>query len=739
MPAARLEPVAHFIRRSLQHAQLTDAELLTRFAACRDEGAFSALVGRHGPLVLGVCRRALRDSHAAEDAFQATFLLLARKADSLACPERLSNWLHGVACRVAARARAREARRRVCEGSVPIPAPALPEEGFDWHDLRVVLDEEVNRLPARQRDAVVLCYFEGRTNAQAALLLGCPRGSVATLLSRARQRLRQRLAGRGLALPAALAGAWLAQQARATALPASLTSTTVEAALQCAAGGLQAAALVSSPAAALAKGVLRTMFLKKLKVILALFLILVALAGTGASLTGRTAPVQQPVRQSGDSPSLTLSTALLRSLRHAGFRVREEGAAWRISLPGADILEAERKAAQTLLNTEVAYWNLYGAYGTLSSREQGLRLAHEALELSRLRYKAGQARAGDIYQSCGQCELFRAQRLQALSTVRENERHLRNVMGMEIEDGRRLVPSDSPRLATYRPDWNAALGEALKRRPELCMTRREIKAAQMDLVLAKNQLLPDLRFLSTYGDNSFGTAFDAPGFASVQIREAKLALARSMEVLKDQELKTQRFLGTYYEQISVSYEQMRAIRAQREAFPEQLRARNEEHKAGRGTLDVLLEAQRFWADALANEHAAIVTYNYVLAGFDFARGATLKRHRISMEETGSPRGGETDGSALQKPRDSSAPPQGDLREDRLLTPKDLMQLLKISQSTFEKLREARRLPEPLNLNGASGGTALLRWRRDEVLAWIDARCPPVAEWAGTWARRRSGR
>jgi predicted DNA-binding transcriptional regulator AlpA len=310
------------------------------------------------------------------------------------------------------------------------------------------------------------------------------------------------------------------------------------------------------------------------------------------------------------------------------------------------------------------------------------------------------------------------------------------------------VPSDSPRLAAYRPDWNAALAEALKRRPELCMSRREVKAAQMDLILAKNQLLPDLRLLSTYDDNSFGTVLDAPGlnapnglvdFGSVQIRQAELALARSTKILKDQELKAHRFLGTCYERISVSYEQIRAIRAQREAFAEQLRARNEEHKEGRGTLDTLLEAQRFWADALSSEHAAIATYNNTLAGFDFARGAALERHRISMEETESPGADKPVGSALRNPGDGSAHPAGAMRDDRLLTPQDLMQLLKISQGTFDKLREARRLPEPLNLNGATGGTALLRWPREEVLAWIDARCPPAAEWAGLWARRRSAK
>jgi RNA polymerase sigma factor (sigma-70 family) len=659
MPAAQLEPVVRFIRDCVHHAQLSDAQLLTRFAADRDEGAFSALIRRHGPLVFGVCRRALRDTHAAEDAFQATFLLLARKASSLACPERLSNWLYGVACRVAARARAREARRRSCESKAPMPAPTMPDQAADWRDLRAVLDEEINRLPTRQRDAVVLCYLEGQTNARAATLLGCPRGSVATLLARARRRLRQRLAGRELAVPAVLACTWLAQQAEATIMPASLTCSTVEAAMQCAAGGLQAAGLVSSPAVALAKGVVRDMFWKKLTVTIAFLLVLVTLAGAGASLTGRTALARQPAAQSAGPRNLPLSKALRRSLKHAGFRVHEGGGVLRISLPGADALNAERIAAQRLLNTEVAYWNLYGGYWTLYSREQGLRFAHETFRLSKLRYEAGQVKASEFHQARGQYELFRAQRGQAISSVLEFERQLRNLMGMGIEDGTLFVPSDAPTLALCHPDWNAALNEALSKRPELRMTRQEIKAAQMKLTLAKNQVLPDLRFTAAYDCKSLGTRLDGAdlgltgtdinafgslaqmhysdwmvGFclASVQIRQAQLTLARAMETLKNQELKTRRFLDRQCEQISFAHKQIGGYRDQRVAFGELLRARNEEYKAGRGTLDILLETQRFWADALSSEYAAIATYNNALASFEFAKGAALKRHKISMEE-----------------------------------------------------------------------------------------------------------
>jgi RNA polymerase sigma factor (sigma-70 family) len=304
MPTAQLEPIARFIRQAVHDtaAGTPDAHLLACFAAQGDEDAFSALVHRHGPLVLGVCRRTLRDVHAADDAFQATFLLLARKAGSLSRPERLSSWLHGVACRVAARARAEGARRRARERLV-VPQQAVgPDDDLVWRDLRPVLYEEINRLPARQRDAVVLCYLEGQTNAEAATRLGCPRGSVATLLARARLRLRQRLTRRGLALPAVLAGVWLTRQAQAASLPSELACSTVQTARLCAAGGLQASGLASVPAAVLAKGVARDMLMKKLKVSVAFLLVAVALAGAGSGFTAYRVAAEQPMPAKTNPP-----------------------------------------------------------------------------------------------------------------------------------------------------------------------------------------------------------------------------------------------------------------------------------------------------------------------------------------------------------------------------------------------------------------------------------------------------
>lgn len=176
----------------------TDADLLARFARDRDPAAFELLVWRHGGTVLGVCRRALRDEHAAEDAFQAVFLVLARKAGAVR--GNLGGWLFKVARRVSARAAAR--RHAVCE---PLDAPAPPEpDAAESAELRALLDAEVARLPERLRAAVVLCYLGDHSTEAAARELGCPRGTVLSRLAAAREKLAARLARRGVALPAAL-------------------------------------------------------------------------------------------------------------------------------------------------------------------------------------------------------------------------------------------------------------------------------------------------------------------------------------------------------------------------------------------------------------------------------------------------------------------------------------------------------------------------------------------------------
>jgi RNA polymerase sigma factor (sigma-70 family) len=254
----------------------SDAALLARFAAGRDESAFAALVERHGPMVLTVCRRVLRDRHEAEDAFQAVFLVLARKAGSYGWHDSIAGWLYTVAGRIACKARTLAARRaRPMELSEEPQQPAPVAEA--WPDVKPVLDEEMRRLPEKYRVPLVLCYLEGKTSEEAARLLGRPVGTVWSQLSRGREMLRSRLLRRGVAVPTAALATVLADSAAPAALPPTLSLAAVRNAL----GSVAAKDLV--PAAVLAKGALREMFLTKVKWIVA-FLVVMTAGGLAAAV-----------------------------------------------------------------------------------------------------------------------------------------------------------------------------------------------------------------------------------------------------------------------------------------------------------------------------------------------------------------------------------------------------------------------------------------------------------------------
>jgi RNA polymerase sigma factor (sigma-70 family) len=280
-------PLLAFIRRIAalhRHADLTDGELLQRFAGQRDESAFTALMHRHGPMVLGVCQSILDDVHDAEDVFQATFLVLVRKSNAVTKPASVASWLHGVAYRLAMKARVEVARRRVHERqAVAMSKPTWsPQEEVIWRDLRPVLHQEVQRLPERYRLPFVLCYLEGKTNEEAATLLGWPKGTVLSSLARARERLRHRLTRRGLALTSGLLGAVPAQNAASAAVPAVLAENTLKAALLFAASP-GAVSGIAAPVLAYAESMLHAAFVAKLKVT-AVLLLATAAAGTGAVL-----------------------------------------------------------------------------------------------------------------------------------------------------------------------------------------------------------------------------------------------------------------------------------------------------------------------------------------------------------------------------------------------------------------------------------------------------------------------
>jgi RNA polymerase sigma factor (sigma-70 family) len=258
---------------------VADGDLLTRYVSARDEAALATLVRRHGPMVLRVCGRVLGNAHDAEDAFQATFLVLLRQAASVRKQASLGSWLYGVAWRVARQARTRGAvrRDREREAVVTVPPPEPPDE-LAKSELRAALDEEVRRLPEKYRAAVVLCCVEGKTHEQAARELRWPKSSVTARLARARQLLQRRLTRRGFAVTAGLLAALFAEQAAAGAVSAGLILSAVRLAIQARTGR----AAATTPAVALADRVVKVAALTRRMAALALVLV-VGLAGAAAT------------------------------------------------------------------------------------------------------------------------------------------------------------------------------------------------------------------------------------------------------------------------------------------------------------------------------------------------------------------------------------------------------------------------------------------------------------------------
>ncbi len=287
--------------RSMSKA--ADHELLDRFVRRKDQEAFEVLLQRHGPMVWHVCRRVLSDWHSAEDAFQAAFLVLARRAATIRRREALAAWLHGVAYRVAARGRAEAGRTRGRERELPAEQDfrSLGDFGsladVSWREVCTVLDEELRRLPERYRAPLLLCYFEGRTRDEAAEQLGWSLGTFKRRLAQGRELLRARLIRRGVTLSAGLAAEMLSQQG-ASAVPALLVSSTVKAAAAFNAGTIAAAAL-SAQAIALAEAVARSMAASRVKAVAALLLAGSLLAAGSGFVIHQIVAVEDPGSEQG--------------------------------------------------------------------------------------------------------------------------------------------------------------------------------------------------------------------------------------------------------------------------------------------------------------------------------------------------------------------------------------------------------------------------------------------------------
>jgi RNA polymerase sigma factor (sigma-70 family) len=371
---ANLTPTLQHLRRVIAarcDGGLSDDRLLERFAASRDEAAFEVLVWRHGPMVLGLCRRLLGRHHDAEDAMQATFLALARQAGSIGKRASLASWLFKVAYRTALRARGRAGRTAFDPTPVEsLPSPQEPEPAA-LQELRLVVDEELRLLPEKYRTPLVLSYLEGLTNHEVAGQLGCPVGTVFTRLARGRDMLRARLVRRGVAL-AAGAAAFLAEGSAAAALPAALAQATTRGAAAFAAGRAAAVGTVSPGAIALAEGAMKMTALSKTASVAAVLLLL---AVTAAGFLAAGAPSRQPARSAaqrlagaapppradGDGEALPDGAVA----RFGGVALRHAGLSAYVCLPGGKV------AVSAGSDGTLRFWDLRSARQVREVRLQG--------------------------------------------------------------------------------------------------------------------------------------------------------------------------------------------------------------------------------------------------------------------------------------------------------------------------------------------------------------------------------
>ena len=292
---------------------MTDGQLLESFVHERNDAPLAALVRRHGPMVWGVCCRLLRSHQDAEDAFQATFLVLVQKAAAIRDKEMVGNWLYGVAEQTAVRMRTIAAKRGVREKQVTeMPEPAVPEQDL-WNDLQPVLDQELSRLADKYRVLIILCDLEGKTRKEVARQLDVPEGTVAGRLARARTMLAARLARRGVVVSGGLLAALLSQHAASASVPTTVFVSTIKAATLLAAGPIAAGA-ISPTVAFLITGVTKAMCMTKTKSVMAVLLVVGLVCGAtglgvGLSNAGSQTAVQkdakgntQPAEKKGEAP-----------------------------------------------------------------------------------------------------------------------------------------------------------------------------------------------------------------------------------------------------------------------------------------------------------------------------------------------------------------------------------------------------------------------------------------------------
>lgn len=641
--------------------ELTDGQLLERFA--RDDGdpaelAFAALVERHAAMVMRVCRAHLADAHDRQDAFQATFLVLVEKARDLWVRDSLGPWLHQVALRTAACARASAIRRkRLEQRAAEIAASRGPHEDTGDPERARVLHEEIERLPERYRVPIVLCDLEGRTCEEAARVMGRPVGTIKSWRSRGRERLRDRLIRAGVA-PSAAVGAALTANAAQAAVTAS-GDQAVRAAARILSDGM-GAGVVPASVSTLVKGVMRSMFLSKLRTA-AVGFCAITLIGSGllgvarvaaedpkraadgpaaagsARAPGRRPPtvMAKPQELGGEAWPMSLRDAIRIGLdnneltRVIGFDGKPAGAIE----PGfpvdplvlAPAVDGVTPIVITRLNLDAApwrfrsemmaevrsieqqYWNLRVAYIQLSAARDAVTLAEEAMKRGPEGRKGGREGDGESTEARLRLEQLRLDLVTRTSDAITVERQMRNLLGLPPADNRRIVPITPPTEARLEPDWDTCRAAMLDRQPDILQARELVDRAE-------------------------GKAPSPGPLPPAGTPERAEKIERQKAYFRQVIHQTTHSLARFFLEIDANYKQFQTASRIRAAAGERLEAQRTEYEAGRIPAERFFDAVAQYTAAVGTEAQFTATYNISMAALEEAKGTLLEDARIVVTD-----------------------------------------------------------------------------------------------------------
>ena len=603
--------------------ELTDGQLLERFSTGPTEVAelaFEALIERHGPMVLHICRAQVTDPHDTQDAFQATFLILIRKARALWIRESLGPWLHQVAVRTASCARSNAARRRKHEGrAAELAANRIGYERESSFELERVLHAEINRLPECYRIPIVLCDLEAHTCEEAAQRMGCPVGTVKSWRFRGRQHLRDRLIRLGLA-PSAIAGAVVLAKNANAAVFQEIARNAMRALSK-----WMAAGEVPLSVHKLVKGVLNTMIIGKLRTTAAVcFGLVLFTAGSGEvawALADDTTGSRNEVRLaaapecSRRRPSSRRSEAQGKSRGletispgsnpdRSGFRGRRSRhLAWAERSCRQDRTGCGQHGSRTVQVRGHGTHSL-GRTAVLEPRpgprqrpasEHAVKLAEKVLDHEQAGLAVGQATLAEVSEAAQRLEQLNLDLVTRTSDVATTEQLLRNLLGLPWPDIRQIIPVTVPTEAQVEPDWNSSLAIMLEKQPDIVRSRALVKEAAADL--------------------------SANGPAR---------LDRCRESLQQVIRETTHSLARFFLEIDSNFKQFKTATRLRAKAALRLESQGAYYKEGRVTIDRYLDSVNHYATAVATEAQYKTTYNISIIALEEAKGTLLDYKQIAV-------------------------------------------------------------------------------------------------------------